>query len=95
MNAAYRFRLYIHGATPSSVRALANLYAICRKHFPGSHGIEVIDIEKEPMWALSDGIVATPTLLMISPAPELRIIGDLSDEEEVLYALCLPQEEGK
>ena len=29
---------------PNSVRALANLYAICRKHFPESHRIELVDV---------------------------------------------------
>ena len=43
LHAAYVFRLYLAGGAPNSVRALANLYAICRKHFPESHRIEVVD----------------------------------------------------
>ena len=95
MNAhgAYVFRLYIAGDAPNSVRALANLYAICRKHFPESHRIEVIDVLKEPMRALAEAILVTPTVVKVSPAPELQIIGNLSDEEEVLRALGLPQKE--
>ena len=95
MNAhgAYVFRLYIAGDAPNSVRALENLYAICRKHFPESHRIEVIDVLKEPMRALAEAILVTPTVVKVSPAPELQIIGNLSDEEEVLRALGLPQKE--
>ena len=92
-NGAYVFRLYIAGEAPNSVRALANLYAICRKHFPESHRIEVIDVLKEPMRALAEAILVTPTVVKVSPAPELQIIGNLSDEEEVLRALGLPQKE--
>ena len=92
-NGAYVFRLYLAGGAPNSVRALANLYAICRKHFPQSHRIEVIDVLKEPMRALSEAILVTPTVVKVSPAPELQIIGNLSDEEEVLRALGLPQKE--
>ena len=92
-NAAYVFRLYIAGSAPNSVRALANLYAICRRYFPDSHRIEVIDILKDPMCALAERVLVTPTLLKISPAPQQQIIGDLSDEEEILHALGLPQEE--
>jgi len=33
------------------VRALANLYAICRKYFPESHHIEMIDVLKDPIRA--------------------------------------------
>ena len=40
---AYVFRLYLAGSAPNSVRALANLYALCRKHYPECHSIEVID----------------------------------------------------
>lgn len=95
MSAAYVFRLYIADGAPNSVRALANLYAICRKHFPGSHRIEVIDVLKEPMKALSEAILVTPTLVKVSPAPEQQIIGNLSEEEEVLRALGLPQNDNK
>jgi circadian clock protein KaiB len=92
-NAAYVFRLYLAGGAPNSVRALANLYVICRKYFPDSHRIEVIDVLKEPLRALADAILVTPTVVKISPAPELQIIGNLSEEEEVLRALGLPQKE--
>ena len=92
-NGAYIFRLYLAGGAPNSVRALANLYAICHKHFPESHRIEVIDVLDEPLRALADSIFVTPTVVKISPAPEQQIIGNLSEEEEVLRALGLPQKE--
>ena len=90
---AYVFRLYLAGDAPNSVRALANLYALCQRHFPNSHRIELIDVFKEPLRALEEGILVTPTLLKVSPAPALQIIGNLSDEEEVLRALGLPQKD--
>lgn len=89
--AAYVFRIYIAGGAPNSVRALANLYTLCRQHFPESHRIEVIDVLKEPMRALAEAILVTPTVVKVSPAPELQMIGNLSDGEEVLRALGLPQ----
>jgi circadian clock protein KaiB len=92
-NGAHLFRLYLAGGAPNSVRALANLYAICRKHFPESHRIEVIDVLKEPLRALAETILVTPTVVKVSPEPELQIIGNLSNEEEVLRALGLPQKE--
>jgi circadian clock protein KaiB len=93
LNGAYVFRLYIAGGSPNSVRALANLYAICRKYFPDCHNIEVIDVLKEPRRALADTILVTPTVVKVSPVPQQQIIGNLSDEEEVLHALGLPQKE--
>ena len=88
---AYVFRLYLAGGAPNSVRALANLYAICRRHFPESHRIEVVDVLEDPIRALAEAILVTPTLVRISPAPTIQIIGDLSMEEEVLHAMGLPQ----
>ena len=92
-NGAYVFKIYLAGGAPNSVRALANLYALCRKHFPESHRIEVIDVLQEPRRALAEAILVTPTVVKISPAPELQIIGNLSEEDEVLRALGLPQKE--
>jgi circadian clock protein KaiB len=92
-NGAYVFRLYLAGGAPNSVRALSNLYAICHKHFPESHRIEVIDVLKEPLRALAEAILVTPTVVKVAPAPEQQIIGNLSEEEEVLRALGLPQRE--
>ena len=91
LNAAYVFRIYLACGAPNSVRALANLYALCHKHFPESHRIEVIDVLEEPLRALAEAILVTPTVVKASPAPEQQIIGNLSDEEEVLRALGLPQ----
>lgn len=89
----YAFRLYIAGGAPNSVRALVNLFALCHKYLPASHNIEVIDVLKEPLRALAEAILVTPTLVKLSPAPEQQIIGNLSEEEEVLRALGLPQKE--
>jgi circadian clock protein KaiB len=91
-NGAYVFRLYLAGGAPNSVRALANLYALCHKHFPESHRIEVIDVLKEPLRALADAILVTPTVVKVSPAPRQQIIGNLSEEAELLRALGLPAE---
>jgi len=59
--------------------------------FSESHRIEVIDVLKEPLRALAEAILVTPTLVKLSPLPEQQIIGDLSEEEEVFRALGLPQ----
>jgi circadian clock protein KaiB len=88
---AHVFRAYLACGAPNSVRALANLYALCRKHFPGSHRIEIVDVLKDPLRALRDSVLVTPTIVKVSPEPEQHIIGNLSEEQEVLRALGLPQ----
>jgi circadian clock protein KaiB len=85
----YRFRLYIAGDTPNSTQAVANLKALCRAHLPKQHKIEIVDVFREPKRALTNGILMTPTLIKLAPAPVARIVGTLSQSEPVLRAFGL------
>lgn len=82
-------RLYIANGAPNSLQAVANLAAICKEHPQGSFEVEIIDVLTHPLRALDDGIVVTPSLSKMSPAPPLRIVGNLSDTNTVLHALGL------
>ena len=86
---SFVFRLYVVDEGPSSARAIANLSAICKKYLPDNHQIEIVDILQNPRRVLSDKILATPTLIKLSPSPVQKIIGDLSEEAKVLLALGL------
>jgi circadian clock protein KaiB len=83
------FRLYIAEGTPNSVRAMANLKSVCQEYLHGRHKVEVVDILQEPLRALSEGVLVTPTLVRLSPLPVRKIVGDLSDTATVLQALGL------
>ena len=82
-----QLRLYVAGNAPNSVRAIANARAICEEHFNGSHDLEIVDLLDHPVRGLADGIVVTPTLLKLMPLPVQRVIGSLSDTNQVLLAL--------
>ncbi len=82
-------RLYVAGQSPKSLRAFANLTTLCEEHLAGRYEIEVIDLVDDPSLARSDDILAIPTLVRRLPAPERRIIGDLSNTERVLVGLRL------
>ncbi len=85
----FKFRLHVAGDTANSVRAIANLAAICREHLLGRYEIEIVDVFKDSRRALADGVLLTPTLIKIAPAPVRRIVGTLADTQAVLYALGL------
>jgi circadian clock protein KaiB len=85
----YRFRLYVAGHAQNSAQAVANLSALCRKHLPGRHDIEVVDVFTHPRRALDEGIFMTPTLLKLAPTPSRRIVGTLSQSRPVMQALGL------
>jgi circadian clock protein KaiB len=83
----YRLRLYIAGHTAKSVAAVANLTRVCEQHLAGRYEIELIDLLQTPRLAAGDQILAIPTLIRQLPAPLKRIIGTLSNEEQVLIGL--------
>lgn len=80
-------RLYIVGGALNSLRALMNLKAICEEYFPKHYQIEVIDIFEDPLRALTDKVLVTPTLVKTSPPPSIRLAGDLSQKQTVLLVL--------
>ncbi len=81
------FRLYITQQAPSSMRALSNLKTICRDYFPNNVQLEVVDTVEQPLRAMQDGIVITPTLVKLSPEPSWSIVGDLSEDARVLASM--------
>jgi circadian clock protein KaiB len=81
-------RLYIAGNAPNSLCAIANLKAICEAHFASGHELEIVDLLKQPLRALADGIIVTPTLLKLLPLPVQKLIGNLADTKQVLLALA-------
>ena len=86
----FKFRLYVAGGSPNSAKAFANLQALCHEILNARHEIEVVDILKEPLRALDDGVLLTPMLVKLSPGPIRKIIGSLNDRQPVLLALGLP-----
>jgi circadian clock protein KaiB len=85
----YVLRLFVAGATPKSVRAIANIKKICEENLKGRYVLDVIDLYQQPQLAQGDQIIAVPTLIKKLPPPLRRIIGDLSNTERVLVGLDL------
>jgi circadian clock protein KaiB len=80
-------RLYVAGNAPNSLRAISNAQAICQ-HQPGApYALEIVDVLEHPKRALADGIIVTPTLIKVSPLPSQRMVGNLSDTQQVLLTL--------
>ncbi|MCC7219289.1 MAG: circadian clock KaiB family protein [Candidatus Contendobacter sp.] len=84
-------RLYVVSGAPNSVQALANLEAICQRQLKGSYQLEVVDVLEQPLRALADGVIVTPSLIKLSPPPAAQIVGNLSDKSKVQRALGLEE----
>jgi circadian clock protein KaiB len=89
MRSVLKFRLYVAGDGPNSLQAIANLNALCKQRLPGRHAIEIVDVFREPQRALTDGILLTPTLLKLSPTPVRKVVGTLSESEQLARILEL------
>jgi circadian clock protein KaiB len=83
----WRLRLYVAGDSPKSMVAFANLKRLCETHLSDRYQIEIVDLLEYPLLAGKEEIVAVPTLVRLAPQPVRRIIGDLSDTDEVLVGL--------
>jgi circadian clock protein KaiB len=81
-------RLFVAGASPNSLAAIANLKAI-ESSEPRAFDVEIVDVLKSPERALAESILVTPTLVKVAPAPACRILGNLRDLELVLRSLGL------
>jgi circadian clock protein KaiB len=80
-------RLYVAGESPNSALARANLQAALT-HVPKADvTLEVIDILLHPERGFTDGVLVTPTLIRLGPAPEQRVIGNLRDRNALLAGL--------
>jgi circadian clock protein KaiB len=85
--ARYHLRLFVAGTTPRSARAIQNIRAICEDNLPGRYDLEVVDIYQHPEQIKPQEIVVIPTLVKEGPLPLRKMIGDLSNREQVLVGL--------
>ena len=82
----FQLTLYISGESATSELAIANLKKI-EKAFDAPLDIQVIDMDTSREIALKNGVTVSPTLVRTHPEPIQRLIGDLSNIEEVIACL--------
>jgi circadian clock protein KaiB len=87
----WQLRLYVNGKTSlRTIVTLQNLTELCDKYLPGKYELEVVDLVEDFARAREDNVMALPTLVRRSPGPVRKIIGELSNTDQVLTALGLP-----
>ena len=86
----YRLRLFVTGATPNSTRAVSNLKEFCETFLTGRYELEIVDVYQQPLIAEKEQLIALPMLVKLSPLPQRRLIGDMSDTDKVLRGLNMP-----
>ncbi len=85
----HKLRLYVSGRTPKTLKLIERLKALLEDELPGEYALEIIDVLENSQKAVDEKVLATPTLIRLSPEPVRRVIGDLSAREGMLAALDL------
>jgi len=87
--ADYIFTLFIAGGSELADRAVANFDRIIRSRLQGRCTLTTVDILQDPRSARAHRVIATPLLVREQPAPLIKILGDLSQEEKIVTQLGL------
>ncbi len=87
MPAKYQLRLYVSRFTPEVTRVIASIKQVCDCEIEGGCSFEVVDVSTRPEEAEKHRIIATPTLVRELPLPLRRLIGDLSQIDDILEGL--------
>lgn len=86
---SYRFRLFVAGDEPNSLRARAALARLCDERLKDRCELMIVDVFEDYQAAIDHGVIVVPTLIVEAPPPAKTIVGSLDDEEKVLAALGL------
>ena len=88
MNEKYVFKLYLTNSSTSIAgqKKISNV-EIALKNAKINYSLEVVNVLESPIQAIEDGVVATPTLIQLSPPPKKKIIGKLDNTRELLAEL--------
>ncbi|WP_219822280.1 circadian clock KaiB family protein [Streptomyces sp. Ru73] len=86
----YSFRLFIAGQTVRSQEAVANLRLLCDSRLRNRYDLQIVDAVECPELAEEGRVLATPMVIRLSPPPQRRVVGDLSDHHRAAVALGLP-----
>ena len=85
----YVFRLFVAGNESNSSQARGNLARLCEEHLKGHFEIETVNVLRDAATAYKYNVLLTPTLILIKPPPKVTVVGNLSDNQQVLAALGL------
>lgn len=84
----YVFKLYVAGGTANARRAQQAIQRLCDQlRADADCVIEVVDVLEHPDRAVSESIIATPTLQRLAPHPPSRVVGDMTDTARVMLGL--------
>jgi len=83
----YGLTLFITGATPRSMRAVANVRGFCERELKDIYDLEIVDLYQHPERAQPANVIAAPTLIRDRPKPVKLLVGDMADAQRLAGAI--------
>lgn len=83
----FHLRLYIAGSTSRSLRTIQSVKRAFEEHAQGRYDLRVVDIHRQPELAVTNQIVAVPTLVCSQPKPTRCFVGHAFSPADVLQKL--------
>jgi circadian clock protein KaiB len=85
-----RLRLYVTPG-PFCEAAIENVRRLLAELAePSAFQLEILDVLDHPARAWADRVMATPLLIRLFPAPNVRVLGSMSNRQEIASVLGLP-----
>ena len=79
--------LYVAGSTTRSLRTIQSVKRAFEEHAFGKYSLRVVDIHRQPELAVTNQIVAVPTLVCSHPKPTRCFVGHALSPSDVLQKL--------
>ena len=80
----YILHLYISSNNHSAKSTLSSIHQLLEEGLSSPYTLKIIDIAKNPEQAVVHQVLTTPTLIVVSPKPIRRVVGQLHDIERIL-----------
>ena len=84
-----QLKLYLANHSPQTRDRIHRLRGLLDDLVGKKYHLDVVDILDNPSEAVTDDVIATPTLIRQRPEPERRVVGDLSNWEMIRKGLSL------
>lgn len=95
MDGGRAFRVFVGGSSWRSQRVVQALHELCAAHGVTDYEVEVVDLVEHPLLAEQYGVLALPMVMRVSPAPPVRVVGDLRDATTAADVLGLTSGPGR
>lgn len=86
----YCLTLFITGAAPRSLRAVANVQEFCGRVLQGDCELEIVDLYEQPARAQPANVIVAPTLIRYEPKPVKLLVGEMSDPQKLHTTIVVP-----